>query len=365
MGLLSGSVVASTMYIADRLGLFKTLAEAGDRGLTIKEATTAGRKPGDGVLSERYLKECFSSLAAAGILEVQDAATEHPRFILPKAHIPVLADESSTYFAGGWLSMIRLLFSVSNDVGDCFVKPSADAPERGVPFSQFGEDFVMAMGRAHGPGFVTVLEQELGKVPGFLETLQRPGAIVADVGCGSGNVLLALAKKYPACRFYGYDVDAKSIAAAKEKLSAASIPNLVFEVRRAEELSAAFPPTAASEGGFDLIMTVDVIHDLPEPRVGLSNICKALKKDGIFIMLEPKASSHLEKNLGPRSAFLYGVSLHHCMTQSLANGGVGVGAAWGKEEANRAAIECGFSTFEDIEVGNHETAYFRLTKSKL
>ncbi|KAJ3207179.1 hypothetical protein HDU67_007616 [Dinochytrium kinnereticum] len=365
-GMLGDAIVLSTMYIADRLDLFKILADAGESGLSLKEIAQSPSKTHQGTMSERYLKECLSTLAAAGMLHYRaPSETEFERFILPEAYIPILADETSPKFQAGWFAMIRLIFNVADKVSDCFLKPDRDSPERGVAFSEFGKTFVSAMARAHGPGFVQVLEQDLSQAPGWLDRMNRPeGAIVADVGCGSGNVILYLAKRYPNSRFYGYDVDHDSIEEARLKLAAdPSVQNVVFEVTKAEELPVSRPnELEEGSGPFDIILTVDVIHDIPHPRSALKRICEVLKDDGIYIMLEPKASSNLEENLNPDGAFLYGISLHHCMTQSLANGGEGVGAVWGKEEAERACMECGFTTFEDVAIG--DSGFYLLTKSK-
>ena len=46
------------------------------------------------------------------------------------------------------------------------------------------------------------------------DALSRGPAIVADVGCGSGNVVMALAEAYPHARFIGIDIQADSVAAA-------------------------------------------------------------------------------------------------------------------------------------------------------
>ena len=64
--------------------------------------------------------------------------------------------------------------------------------------------------------------------------------------------------------------------------------------------------------------------------------------------MEP-TSSNLEENLTPRGAMLYRTSTLHCMTQSLALGGAGLGAAWGRERAEAMAEEAGFGSFEPLE----------------
>ena len=51
-------------------------------------------------------------------------------------------------------------------------------------------------------------------------------------------------------------------------------------------------------------------------------------------MQDIKGSSHVYNNVGhPIGTFLYTVSCMHCMTVSLAQGGEGLGAMWGEEDA--------------------------------
>jgi hypothetical protein len=78
-------------------------------------------------------------------------------------------------------------------------------------------------------------------------------------------------------------------------------------------------------------------------------------------MMEPAASSRLEENLTPRSALLYGVSAMHCMTQSLARGGKGVGTAWGRQEIEQAGRNAGFASVTRLEgISNTFSDFFLL-----
>jgi hypothetical protein len=63
----------------------------------------------------------------------------------------------------------------------------------------------------------------------------------------------------------------------------------------------------------------------------------------VFLMQDVKACSHVCGNLGrPLSPFIYTISTMHCMSVSLANGGAGLGAAWGIELAQQMLEEAGF-----------------------
>ena len=96
---------------------------------------------------------------------------------------------------------------------------------------------------------------------------------------------------------------------------------------------------------YDLITAFDAIHDQAFPARVLGNIHQALKPDGVFLMQDIAASSQVQDNLEqPFAPFLYTISTMHCMTVSLAQGGVGLGTMWGRELALRLLDEAGFAT---------------------
>jgi SAM-dependent methyltransferase len=98
-----------------------------------------------------------------------------------------------------------------------------------------------------------------------------------------------------------------------------------------------------AERPFDVVLVFDAIHDQVDPAAVLARIHAALAPGGTLVMVEPRASSNLEDNLGnPLVAFLYGVSTLHCMTVSLAGGGAGLGTVWGEQAARAMLAEAGF-----------------------
>jgi hypothetical protein len=105
-----------------------------------------------------------------------------------------------------------------------------------------------------------------------------------------------------------------------------------------------------------------VIHDLADPLAALVRIRESLAPDGRFLMMEPNLSSHLEENLHDLGAMVYGISTLHCMTQSLAQGGEGLGAAWGREMAKDYAGRAGFASIEELkDITNRFSAFYLLT----
>lgn len=77
---------------------------------------------------------------------------------------------------------------------------------------------------------------------------------------------------------------------------------------------------------------------------------RALAPDGIYLMLEPGAATRLEGNLGNHFApYIYGISVLHCVTVSRAEGGTGLGTAWGEEKARAMLADAGFTAIEVFE----------------
>jgi SAM-dependent methyltransferase len=94
---------------------------------------------------------------------------------------------------------------------------------------------------------------------------------------------------------------------------------------------------------FDAITAFDAIHDQAHPAQVLANIYRALRPAGVFLMVDIKASSRLEDNVGvPFASYLYTVSTMHCMSVSLGLDGDGLGTVWGRQLATSMLAEAGF-----------------------
>jgi 2-polyprenyl-3-methyl-5-hydroxy-6-metoxy-1,4-benzoquinol methylase len=167
-----------------------------------------------------------------------------------------------------------------------------------------------------------------------VERLER-GIDVLDVGCGSGGALNCLAGRFPHSRFWGYDLSEQGIAAACAEADRRRLTNVRFEVRDVAAMR--------EERRFDLVTAFDAIHDQARPAQVLENIAAALRADGTFLMQDISGSSHVHQDIAhPLGTFLYTVSCMHCMSVSLAGGGPGLGAMWGKEKAVAMLREAGF-----------------------
>jgi hypothetical protein len=116
---------------------------------------------------------------------------------------------------------------------------------------------------------------------------------------------------------------------------AEGLPNLTFEVADAAALT--------PDQRFGAVFVFNAVHDQARPAEVLSSICAMLEPGGTFLMNEPRISSNLADNIGhPMAALQYSISLLHCMTVSLAEGGAGLGTAWGEQVALQLLDQAGF-----------------------
>jgi 2-polyprenyl-3-methyl-5-hydroxy-6-metoxy-1,4-benzoquinol methylase len=175
-------------------------------------------------------------------------------------------------------------------------------------------------------------------IPGLTEALQQ-GIAVLDVGCGSGRAMNKLAQAFPNSRFTGYDFSGEAIANANAEAQMRKLSNIQFQVKDAATLD--------ERDRYDFITTFDAIHDQAKPDVVLQNIYNALRSDGVYLMQDIRAATDVGSNLEhPIAPFLYTISCLHCMTVSLAYGGMGLGTMWGKEKALEMLSEAGFTQVE-------------------
>lgn len=335
VGYSAGAMTMALLAVADRSGL---LAWLKDNGSGTVEAIAAGAG-----LEERYVTEIMSGLAASGVVDY-DPATGI--FTLPPEHALFVADETSPYFMGGWFDMVPAVMRQIDGVVDATLNGG------GVEFEEYGPDLIRGLDRGNGPSQrVFLVSRWLPAVPDLVPVLDG-GARVADVGCGVGTAAILMAKAFPSSQVTGYDVSLDSLEVAASRSD--QVENVAFQQYSVDAIPTE-PPN-------DLVTAFDVIHDLVDPLAGMTRIRESLAPGGRFLMMEPNLSSSLEDNLTDRGTLLYGISTMHCMTQSLARGGTGLGAAWGREKAAEYAERAGFGGFELVEaITNKFSAFYVLT----
>jgi ubiquinone/menaquinone biosynthesis C-methylase UbiE len=177
------------------------------------------------------------------------------------------------------------------------------------------------------------------------------GGRALDVGCGVGRVAIALAKAFPKAEIVGLDPDQESIRQAR---AAADSAGLGGRIRFVAETTG----TIARGDGFDFITACDCVHDFSRPLETLKEIRTLLKPEGTLFVVEPKAADRLEDNLNPVATMFYGFSIFHCMTQSLAAGGPGLGTCMGPARTEALLREAGFTRFQVLDIKSQVNLFY-------
>ncbi|MDZ7732933.1 MAG: methyltransferase domain-containing protein [Acidimicrobiia bacterium] len=153
--------------------------------------------------------------------------------------------------------------------------------------------------------------------------------------CGTGHGASLLGAAFPASTFVGYDLADDTLAAGRVEATDRGLDNVHFEQRDLLALP--------DDPPFDAVVAFDVIHDQADPAGVLDRIHRALVPGGALVVMDIKAASRLEDNIGnPFAPLLYAVSTLHCTTVSLAQDGAGLGTVWGEELARQMLAEAGF-----------------------
>jgi SAM-dependent methyltransferase len=318
--------------VGHKTGLFEAAAKG--PGTSEQIAQRAG-------LNERYVREWLGAMATGGIIEY-DAASR--TFVLPREHAVCVTGTSSRNLAANSQALAMLAKRLPA-VATCFRTGG------GVPYAQFRPDFTDYMDASWRLLYDGLLIKGfLPAAKGLPERLAA-GIRVADLGCGTGHAINLMAKEYPRSQFVGYDIAADAIERARAEAQAWGLANARFEVRDVTQL-----PRDAT---FDLIVSFDAIHDQRDPAAVLRSAAAALAPGGLYLVVEPRASSRLEDNVGnPFAPWIYGMSVLHCMTVSLAEGGAGLGTAWGEQTARQFLTEAGFTSIEAVDApGPQNTIY--------
>ena len=108
----------------------------------------------------------------------------------------------------------------------------------------------------------------------------KKGDVVADIGAGSGYYTVRLAKAVgPTGRVVATDLQPGMLAIIKDRLAREKVTNVELVQGRADD-------PVLPEGTFDLLLLVDVYHELASPQVFVRKLKTALKRDGRLVLIE-------------------------------------------------------------------------------
>jgi len=335
------AAIALMVSVGHRTGLFDVMAAM--------PAATSEQIASRACLDERYVREWLAVMTTGRIVEHDGAAGSYS---LPAEHAAWLTRAAGMNNLATGMQYIGLLALVEDQIVDCFRHGG------GVPYSAFPRFQAIMAEDSGAVQDANLIDVTLPLVPGLIDRLGQ-GIDVADVGCGSGHAVNLMAAAFRRSRFTGFDFSDGGIAAGRLEASRDGLTNARFEKRDAAHLG--------QHGRFDFITTFDAVHDQARPDLMLAGIAAALRPGGVYLCVDTAASSKLADNLDhPLGPWLYTVSCMHCMTVSLAAGGMGLGTMGGEQTARQMLGDAGFTSIEVARLdGDIVNSYIIASKGRL
>jgi 2-polyprenyl-3-methyl-5-hydroxy-6-metoxy-1,4-benzoquinol methylase len=330
-----------TIYIGERLGLYRALVEGGPAS-----SDDLAQRTGT---NERYIREWLEHHAASGLLEVDDPRVEPlaRRYSLPAEHVPVLADPDDIRYAGyRSIDMVRHGRTLPALVeafraGDA-PPPMSWEPEGRAEFNR--ALFLNLMGTEWLPA-IADLDRRLRA---------EPPARVADVACGTGWSSIAMATAYPKISVDGFDLDEDSIAAARRNAAQAGMGDRVrFSVSDASDSDTA--------DRYDLVTVFEALHDMSRP-VDALRAARGMLRDGASVLV---ADERVDDEFTAPAPLVerqaYGWSVISCLPNAMGDPHTAAtGAVMRPSTLRRYATEAGFSEVDVLAIETGPFRFYRL-----
>jgi SAM-dependent methyltransferase len=320
VGDFGAALSSSLVYIGQKLGLYKALAEAGPvTSAQLAEKTST---------NERYVREWLVNQAASGYV---DYDKDTGRYLLAPEQAVALTDDNSPFYVGGGFYVIKAMTNAVSRIEDSFKNGG------GLLWADHDPDLFVGTERFFRPGYAAHLIASWIPALTGVEDKLRAGAKVADVGCGHGSSAIIMAQAYPNSRFWGFDNHPKSIETARERAKDAGVSDRVtFEVANASD----FP-----DKQYDLIAFFDCLHDMGDPVGACKRASEALAPDGSVLIVEPMAGNTVEENFNIIGRTFSGASTLCCTANSMALGGAALGAVATEDAIREKVLAGGLTQF--------------------
>jgi SAM-dependent methyltransferase len=336
-GAIDSASLATLLSIGHQTKLLDTLAQ-------LPPATSAQIADAAG-LNERYVREWLGGMVSARVVEFDPAAHTYS---LPQHRAAVLTRAAGPDNLARVAQFVSMFGEVEQQILGCFTHGG------GLPYTAYPR-FHTLMAEMSGEVFDAALIDVILPMADGLPELLRSGADVADIGTGSGHAINVMAKAFPASRFTGIDFSDEGLAAGRAETKRLGLTNATFVAKDVAALD--------TSETYDLITVFDAIHDQAHPATVLENIYRALRPGGVLLMVDIKASTQLEDNVGvPMTTYMYTVSTMHCMSVSLGLDGDGLGTCWGRQLATSMLADAGFADVTVREIDSDPLNYYYIAR---
>lgn len=341
--LVAGGLAAlemSTIDLGRRLDLYRPL-----RGASLTAPDLAARRQ----VSPRYVREWLEQQATAGILTCPDAQAGPDRrhFTLPEAHARCLLDPEDPVFVASFAAFGSICAAVLPSLAEVFRSGA------GLPYASFG--LHEAQGEQNRPVFAHELLGWLQAVPGLTDRLARPGAHLADVGCGVGWATLRLAELFPGAKVDGFDADPVSVRQARRNAEARGVTDRVH-IAEADITRPDF-----DAGPYDLVLAVEMVHDLAAPVEALAAMGRMAGEDGVVLVIDERVGEEFAAPGDELERLFYAFSVLHCLPVGMAEpGSEATGTVMRPQTLRSYAERAGFSRVDEVDLGSDIFRGYRL-----
>ena len=334
--ILNYGAINLAMAIGYRTGLFDVMDILENPQSTDIISDRAGLNP-------RYVNEWLAVMVTAGIVELTVSEDGENLYHLPKQHGDLITRRAGNANLGVYTQEIPLLTASAMEPVIAGFSTGA-----GVTYDHYPEFQAFMSQLANAKHREVLVSKFLPSVDsGRIFQRLKSGIRVCDLGCAEGVAVIIMAKAFPQSRFIGIDISTEAIAVARREAQSQQLENLEFMEIDAADLK----DNKKLKGFFDYVTAFDAIHDQTRPADALRGVHHILSSDGLFSMVDIAASSNLAENLElPMGPFLYTVSLMHCMTVGMVDGGSGLGMMWGREKAVEMLENAGFRNVGVFEI---------------
>lgn len=329
-GSLLGTVEIMSVYLGDRLGWYRSLADHGPATAPELAARTETQP--------RYAREWLEQQAVIGLLSVQENGGPDERvYAIPPSTTEVMTDTSSL----AYLAPITRMFGA---VGPALPRLlEVYRTGGGVSWDELGSDARESQADANRPWYESQLGPALVGVSALHDVLSRPGARLLDVGSGGGWSSIALARAYPDASVLGVDIDEPSVVMATAN---AQVAGLADRVNFLHQDASTLPAET-----FDAAFAFECIHDMPRPVDVLSAVRKALVPGAPLVVMDEAVANEFTPNGDELERMMYGFSLFVCLPDGLSSQpSVGTGTVMRPLTLRGYGEAAGFTDFEVLPI---------------
>ncbi len=259
---------AWVVYLGLELGLFEAIRAAGADGLTPEELAARSSCAAEPVGTWALASESLDL-----------ASFDGERLRLEESLARILLDQDRPEYLGGQFHHTVVAGMDYEGLAEFFrTGRPAPRPDR----------YRASIERLTVQDITVFFEEGLAALPDLVADLVR-GIRVADVHCGGGRWLVAMARRFPASEFMGVEFEKDSVTRARTNVAAAGLSD------RVRIVEADIPAIDESVGQYDMTYFQYALHQLASPVDGLRAGWAALRPGGRLVILDWTAPGSLEE----------------------------------------------------------------------